>query len=59
MIETWQQLPEREKRKYRDIEERKRRLELKEIKENLFRWRSREEKKVKAKEKRQVVDDTG
>ena len=29
LMETWQQLPEREKRKQRDIEERKRRLRLK------------------------------
>ena len=59
LMETWQQLPEREKIKYRDIEERKRRLELKEIKENLFRWRSKEDKKVKSKEIRQEEEDTG
>ena len=36
-------LPDRDKEKYRSSEEKIRRLELKEAKENLWRWRKREE----------------
>ena len=38
LTETWSLLPEREKSKFRSEKEKKRRMELKEVKENLWRW---------------------
>ena len=51
LTETWLHLPEKERERYRGEEERRKRFELKEIKENLWRWRSREGKKGEKKGK--------
>ena len=42
LMRTWLRLPQKEKEKYREKEEREKRMELKEMKENLWRWKARE-----------------
>ena len=53
LTECWLQLPEKEKHKFRGEEERRKRLELKEVKENLWKWRTRQDKKNGSKRKDQ------
>ena len=52
LMEKWLRLPEREKAKYREEEERKRRIELKEVKENLHKWRSKDREEILRKKDR-------
>ena len=42
LLQSWMQLPEREKNKYREKEAKKLRIELANAKRNIHRWRSRE-----------------
>ena len=51
LTQSWLQIPEREKEKFRSEEEKRKRLELKEVKENLWRWRNKPEDKVGKKRK--------
>ena len=51
LTQNWLQIPEREKEKFRSEEEKRKRLELKEVKENLWRWRNKPEDKVGKKRK--------
>ena len=38
LMEKWTQLPDKEKIKYREEEEKGRRIEMEEVRENLWRW---------------------
>ena len=47
LTEGWLVLPEKERAKYQNEEERKRRLEIKEAKENLWKWKKIREQTMK------------
>ena len=45
LMENWMKLPEKEKKKFRSEEDKRKRLELQEIRENLWRMRNKDIKK--------------